>query len=61
MTKTSYKGVVQDVAQQAIEIAGTAALEERRVWGDLTCSTIVARVGDAEAVCRSLALRSSEG
>lgn len=60
-TKTSNKGIVQDVAQQAIEIAGTAALEERCFWGDLARSAIVAGVGDAEAVSRSLAFRSSEG
>lgn len=60
-TKTSNEGIVQDVAQQAIEIAGAAALEERRIWGDLARSTIVAGVGDAEAVSRSLALRTSEG
>lgn len=59
--KTSYKGIVQDVAQQAVEIAGAAALEERHVWGDLACATIVAGVRNAEAVGRGLALRPSEG
>lgn len=59
--KTSYKGIVQDVAQQAIEIAGAAALEERHIWGDLASASIVAGVGDAEAVGGGLALRPSEG
>lgn len=59
--KASDKGVVQDVAQQAVEVAGAAALEERHVWGDLARATIVAGVGDAEAVSGSLALGSSEG
>lgn len=60
-TKTSYKRIVQDVAQQAVEIAGAAALEERHVWGDLASATIVAGVGDAEAVGGGLALRPGEG
>lgn len=59
--KTSYKGVIQYVAQQAVEIAGTAALEERRIRGDLAGATVVAGVGDAEAVGGGLALRPSEG
>lgn len=43
-TKASHKGIVKDVAKQAVEIAGTAALEEWHFWGDLACSTIVAGV-----------------
>lgn len=49
------------MAQQAVEVAGTAALEERRIWGDLASATVVTGVGDAEAVSGGLALRSSEG
>lgn len=60
-TKPSYKGIVKDVAQQAVEIAGAAAVEERHIWGDLACATIVAGVRYAEAVSRGLALRPSEG
>lgn len=59
--KTSCKGVIEDVAQQAVEIARAAALEERHVLGDLACATVVAGIGDAEAVGGSLALRPSEG
>lgn len=49
------------MAQQAIEVARTAALEERHVCGDLARATIVAGVGDAEAVSGGLALGPSEG
>lgn len=49
------------MAQQAIKIAGAAALEERCVWSDLASSPVVAGVGYTEAVRRSLTLRSSEG
>jgi len=42
--KTSNEGIVQDVAQQAVEVAGAAALEERRVGGDLARAAVVARV-----------------
>lgn len=59
--KTSDEGVVQDVTQQAIEVAWAAALEERRIWGDLARPTVVAGVGDAKAVGGGLALGSSEG
>lgn len=59
--KPSNEGVVQYVAQQAIEVAGAAALEERSIWGDLASATVVTRVGDAEAVGGGLALRPSEG
>lgn len=59
--KTSNKGIVQDVAQQAVEIAWAAALEEWHVWGDLASAAIVAGIGDAEAVGGGLALRPSEG
>lgn len=59
--ETSNKGIVQDVAQQAVEIAGAAALEERHVWGNLACAPVVAGVGDAETVCGGLALRPSKG
>lgn len=55
------KGIVQDVAQQAIEVAGTAAPEERHVWGDLACPAIVAWVRYAEAVGGGLALGAGEG
>lgn len=58
--KASNEGVVQNVTQQAIEIAGAAALEERRVWGDLTCAAIVTGVGDAETVSWGLALWPSK-
>lgn len=60
-TETPDEGVVQDVAQQTIEIAWAAALEERRVWGDLARSAVVAGVGDAEAVGGGLALGTGEG
>lgn len=60
-TETPDKRIVQDVAQQAVEIAGAAALEERRVCGDLARPAVVAWVGDAEAVGGGLALRASEG
>lgn len=59
--KTSDEGIVQDVAEQAVEIAGAAAMEERRVRGDLARSAVVAGVGDAEAVGGGLALWPSEG
>lgn len=59
--KTSDKGIVQDVAQQAVEIAGAAALEERHIRGDLASAAVVAGVGDAEAVGGGLALGPSEG
>lgn len=49
------------MTQQAVEIAGTAAPEERHFWGDLACAAIVARVRYAEAVGRGLALGASEG
>lgn len=49
------------MAQQAIEVARAAALEEWSIWGDLASATVVAGVGDAEAVGGSLALRPSEG
>lgn len=49
------------MAQQAVEVAGAAALEERRIWGDLAGAAVVAGVGDAEAVGGGLALRPSEG
>lgn len=49
------------MAQQAIEVAGAAALEEWSIWGDLASATVVTRVGDAEAVSGGLALRPSEG
>lgn len=55
------KGIVQNVAQQAIEVAGTAAAEERHIWGDLACAAIVARVRYAEAVGGGLALGAGEG
>lgn len=59
--EASYEGIIQDVAQQAVEIARATALEERHVWGDLAGAAVVAGVGDAEAVSGGLALRSSEG
>lgn len=59
--ETSDEGVVQDVAQQPIEIAGAAALEERHIRGDLASAAVIAGVGDAEAVGGGLALGSSEG
>lgn len=59
--EASDKGIVQDVAQQAVEVAGAAALEERHVWGDLARAAVVAGVGDAEAVGGGLALGPSEG
>lgn len=55
------KGIVQNVAQQAVEVAGTAAPEERHIWGDLACTAIVARVRYAEAVGGGLALGAGEG
>lgn len=59
--KPSNEGVVQYVAQQAVEVAGAAALEEWGIWSDLASATIVTGIGDAEAVGGSLALRPSEG
>lgn len=55
------KGIVQNVAQQAVEVAGTAAPEERHIWSDLACTAIVARVRYAEAVGGCLALGAGEG
>lgn len=49
------------MTQQAVEIAGTAAPEERHFRGDLACAAIVARVRYAEAVGGGLALGASEG
>lgn len=59
--KAADKGIVQNVAQQAVEVAGTAASEERHIWGDLARTAIVAGVRYAEAVGGGLALRASEG
>lgn len=59
--KPSDEGIVQNVAQQAVEIAGTAALEERCLRGDLASAPVVARVGDAETVSGGQALGSGEG
>lgn len=56
----SVKGVVEDVAQEPVEIAGAAALEERSFGRDLAGSTVVTGVGDAKAVSGGQALRSSE-
>lgn len=55
------KGIVQNVAQQAVEVAGTAAAEERHIWGDLACAAVVARVRYAQAVGGGLALGAGEG
>lgn len=49
------------MAQQAVEVAGAATLEEWSIWGDLAGATVVTWVGDAEAVGGGLALRPSEG
>lgn len=59
--KPANERVVKYMAQQTIEVAGAATLEKRRVWSYLASATIVTRVGDAEAVGRSLALRPGEG
>lgn len=59
--KTSDKGIIEDVAQQAVEITGAAAAEKRHIWRDLARATVVTGVRYAEAVSRGLALRSSEG
>lgn len=59
--KTANKGIVQNVAQQAVEVAGTAASEERHIWSDLACTAIVARVRYAQAVGGGLALGAGEG
>lgn len=59
--ETSYKGIIQDVAQKAVEITRAAALEEGHVRRDLACAPIVAGVRYAEAVSGSLALWPSEG
>lgn len=40
--KATSEGVIKDVTQEAIEIAGAAALEEWCLWCDLTGSTVVA-------------------
>lgn len=56
-----HEGVVQDVAQQAVEVDRAAALEEGRVRGGLARAAVVAGVGDAEAVGGGLALGPSEG
>ena len=55
------EGVIQYVAEQAVEVAGAAALEERRVGGDVAGAAVVAGVGDAEAVGRSLTFVPGEG
>lgn len=60
-SKSSDKGVIEDVAQEAIEITGAAAAEKWHVWGDLARAAIVTGVRYAEAVRRGLAFRSSEG
>lgn len=49
------------MAQQAVEVAGAAAVEERCVGSDLASAAIVTRVGDAEAVGGCLALGPGEG
>lgn len=60
-SKTTDEGIVEDVAQEAVEITGAAAAEKRHLWGDLARAAIVTGVRYAEAVGRGLALRSSEG
>lgn len=55
------EGVVEDVAQEAVEVAGAAAAEKGHVRRDLARAAVVARVGYAQAVGRSLALGASEG
>lgn len=57
----SNERVVKYVAQQAVEVARTAALEKWSIRGYLASATIVTGVGDAEAVSWGLALRPSEG
>lgn len=49
------------MAQQAVEVTGAAAVEERGIGSDLASAAIVTRVGDAEAVGGRLALGPSEG
>lgn len=48
--KTPFEGIVQDVAQQAVEIVRAAALEERHFGRDVANAAIVAGVGDTEAL-----------
>lgn len=55
------KRIVQNVAQQAVEVAGTAAPEEWHIWSDLACTAVVAGVRYAEAVGGGLALGAGEG
>lgn len=59
--KTSDKGIIKDVAQEAVEITGAAAAEKRHVRRDLARAAVVTGVRYAEAVSGGLALRSSEG
>lgn len=49
------------MAQQAVEVARTAALEKRSIQGYLASAAVVTGVGDAEAVSWGLALGPSEG
>lgn len=60
-SKTTDEGIVEDVAQEAVEITGAAAAEKRHLWGDLARAAVVTGVRYAEAVGRGLALGSSEG
>lgn len=59
--ETSDEGIVEDVAQEAVEITGAAAAEKGHVRRDLARAAVVAGVGYAEAVGRGLALGSGEG
>lgn len=60
-TKASNKRIVQNVTQQAVEIARAAAVEERCLRGNLAGSSVVAGVGDAEVVSGHLTLWTGEG
>lgn len=57
----SGEGIVQDVAEQAVEVVGAAAVEEGGVRGVLAGTPIVAGVGVTGAVGGGLALRPGEG
>lgn len=55
------EAVVQDVAEKAVELGRTDAVEVRRLSRVLARAAVVARVGVAGAVGGVLAVRSGEG